>query len=61
MVYNAARLQENGLPFVEEASMAKLYASQVAEQVSSICISIIFFLFFYFNNYFFILLIILIF
>eukprot|EP01091_Cochliopodium_minus_P008977 TRINITY_DN2124_c0_g1_i2.p2 TRINITY_DN2124_c0_g1~~TRINITY_DN2124_c0_g1_i2.p2 ORF type:complete len:407 (+),score=136.27 TRINITY_DN2124_c0_g1_i2:1339-2559(+) len=39
MVYNAARLQENGLPFIEEASMAKLFASQVAEQVSSICIN----------------------
>lgn len=34
LVYNAARLKENGLPFIKEASMAKLYASQVASRVS---------------------------
>ncbi|GMI22597.1 hypothetical protein TrCOL_g4486 [Triparma columacea] len=35
MTYNAARMKENGLPFVKEASMAKLYSSQVAEKVAS--------------------------
>ena len=35
MVYNAARIKEQGLPFVKEASMAKLYASQVAEKAAS--------------------------
>jgi alkylation response protein AidB-like acyl-CoA dehydrogenase len=35
LVYNAARLKEQGQPFVKEAAMAKLYASQVAERVSS--------------------------
>lgn len=35
MLYNACRLQENHLPFVKEASMVKLYASQVAERTAS--------------------------
>lgn len=35
MVYNACRLKEAGLPFVKEASMVKLYSSQVAEQAAS--------------------------
>lgn len=38
LVYNAARLKENGLPFVQEAAMAKLKASEVAQSVSSQCI-----------------------
>lgn len=38
LTYNAARLKENGLPFVKEASMAKLLSSQVAEKVASKCI-----------------------
>jgi len=38
MTYNAARMKENGLPFVKEASMCKLYSSQVAERVASKCI-----------------------
>ncbi|GMH96604.1 hypothetical protein TrVE_jg8154 [Triparma verrucosa] len=38
MTYNAARMKENGLPFVKEASMCKLYSSQVAEKVASKCI-----------------------
>jgi short-chain 2-methylacyl-CoA dehydrogenase len=40
MVYNAARLKDAGLPFVKEAAMAKLFSSQVAERVTSICIEI---------------------
>ena len=35
MVYNSARLKDAGLPFVKEAAMAKLFASQVAERVAS--------------------------
>lgn len=38
MTYNAARLQENKLPFLKEASMAKLFASQVAQKVTINCI-----------------------
>lgn len=40
MVYNAARLKDAGLPFVKEAAMAKLFASQVAERVTSLAIEI---------------------
>ncbi|CAK0867355.1 unnamed protein product [Prorocentrum cordatum] len=35
LVYNAARLKENGKPFVMEAAMAKLKASEVAQSVTS--------------------------
>eukprot|EP00933_Yihiella_yeosuensis_P070993 TRINITY_DN79161_c0_g1_i1.p1 TRINITY_DN79161_c0_g1~~TRINITY_DN79161_c0_g1_i1.p1 ORF type:complete len:450 (+),score=114.94 TRINITY_DN79161_c0_g1_i1:73-1422(+) len=35
LVYNAARLKENGKPFIKEAAMAKLKASEVAQSVSS--------------------------
>jgi butyryl-CoA dehydrogenase/short/branched chain acyl-CoA dehydrogenase len=35
LVYNAARLRDNGQPFVTEAAMAKYYASQIAERVAS--------------------------
>lgn len=38
LVYNAARLKMNGKPFVKEAAMAKLYASQVAERAASKCV-----------------------
>merc|ERR1712174_29437 len=38
LVYNAARLKEAGKPFVNEAAMAKLKASEVAQDVSSQCI-----------------------
>jgi butyryl-CoA dehydrogenase/short/branched chain acyl-CoA dehydrogenase len=41
LVYNAARLRENGLPFLTEAAMAKYYASQVAENVASKAIEIL--------------------
>jgi hypothetical protein len=30
LTYNAARLQEQGRPFIKEAAMAKLFSSQVA-------------------------------
>lgn len=35
MLYNTCRLKENGLPFVKEASMVKLYSSQIAERAAS--------------------------
>jgi butyryl-CoA dehydrogenase/short/branched chain acyl-CoA dehydrogenase len=41
LVYNAARLRENGLPFLTEAAMAKYYASQVAENVASKAIEVL--------------------
>jgi butyryl-CoA dehydrogenase/short/branched chain acyl-CoA dehydrogenase len=40
MVYNAARMKDAGMPFVKEAAMAKLFASQVAERVTSMAIEI---------------------
>jgi alkylation response protein AidB-like acyl-CoA dehydrogenase len=41
MVYNAARLKDNGGDFIESAAMAKLYASKVAEKVSSRAIDLL--------------------
>lgn len=38
LVYNAARMKESGVPFVKEAAMAKLKASEVAQDVASQCI-----------------------
>ncbi len=40
MVYNCARMKDAGVPFVKEAAMAKLFASQVAERVTSMAIEI---------------------
>ena len=36
MVYNAARLRENGLAFLTEAAMCKLLSSEVAERTASL-------------------------
>lgn len=38
LVYNAARMKQEGQDFVKHAAMAKLYASQVAEKTASKCI-----------------------
>lgn len=38
LVYNAARLKDAGLPFIKEAAMAKLMASEVAERTASLAI-----------------------
>jgi alkylation response protein AidB-like acyl-CoA dehydrogenase len=35
IVYNAARLKDAGQPFIAEAAMAKLFASQVAQRIAS--------------------------
>jgi alkylation response protein AidB-like acyl-CoA dehydrogenase len=40
LVYNAARLRDAGAPFLTEAAMCKLFASEVAEQVSSLAINL---------------------
>ena len=40
MVYNAARLKDAGQPFVTPAAMAKLYASEMAQRVASMCIDL---------------------
>ena len=41
MVYNAARLKDAGKPFVREAAMAKLFSSQVAENVTSLSVQLL--------------------
>lgn len=40
MVYNAARLKDNGVDFIQAAAMAKLFASQVAESVTSLAVDL---------------------
>jgi alkylation response protein AidB-like acyl-CoA dehydrogenase len=40
LVYNAARLKDQGADFVKEAAMAKLFASEVAERVASLAIDL---------------------
>lgn len=39
-VYNAARLRDAGLPFLTEAAMCKLLASEVAERVASLAVNL---------------------
>lgn len=40
LVYNSARLKENGESFLKEAAMAKYHSSDVAERVSSLAIDL---------------------
>jgi len=40
MVYSAARLEDAHQPYTMEAAMAKLFASQVAERVTSLCVEL---------------------
>src|SRR2546422_5837013 len=40
MVYNAARLRDAGLPFLTQAAMCKLFASEVAERVASLAVNL---------------------
>jgi alkylation response protein AidB-like acyl-CoA dehydrogenase len=40
MVYNAARLKDAGQPFLQEAAMAKLFSSQVAQRIASTAIDL---------------------
>jgi alkylation response protein AidB-like acyl-CoA dehydrogenase len=40
MVYNAARLKDGGKDIAREGAMAKLFSSQVAERVTSLCVEL---------------------
>lgn len=40
MVYNAARLKDEGKDFIEEAAMAKLYSSLAAEKITSMAVDL---------------------
>ena len=40
LVYNAARLRDAGRPFIEQAAMAKLFSSEIAETVASKAVEI---------------------
>jgi alkylation response protein AidB-like acyl-CoA dehydrogenase len=40
LVYNAARLRDAGLPFLKEAAMCKIFASEVAERVASLAVNL---------------------
>ena len=40
LVYNAARLRDAGRPFLNEAAMGKLFASEVAERVASLAVKL---------------------
>ena len=40
MVYNAARLKDAGQDIAREGAMAKLYSSQMAEKVTSLCVEL---------------------
>ena len=40
LVYNAARLRDVGQPFLTEAAMCKLYASEAAERVTSLAVNL---------------------
>lgn len=41
LVYNSARLKDAGRPFLKEAAMAKLYASQAAERIASQAVELV--------------------
>ena len=40
MVYEAARLRDAGRPFLTEAAMSKIFSSEVAERVTSLCVNL---------------------
>ena len=40
LVYNAARLRDSRSPFLQEAAMCKLFASEVAERVTSLAVNL---------------------
>lgn len=40
MVYNASRLRDAGQDIMKEGAMAKLFSSQVAERVTSLCVEL---------------------
>jgi len=40
LVYNSARLRDNGRPFLTEAAMCKIFSSEVAERVTSLAVNL---------------------
>jgi len=40
MVYNAARLRDAGQPFLTEAAMCKIFASEAAERITSLAVNL---------------------
>jgi alkylation response protein AidB-like acyl-CoA dehydrogenase len=40
LVYNAARLRDAGLPFLQEAAMCKIVSSEAAERVTSLAVNL---------------------
>jgi alkylation response protein AidB-like acyl-CoA dehydrogenase len=40
MVYEAARLRDAGQPFLTQAAMCKIFASEAAERVTSLCVTL---------------------
>src|SRR5690606_2469532 len=40
LVHNAARLKDAGRPFLQEAAMAKLFASEAAQRIASTCVDL---------------------
>ncbi len=40
MVYNAARLRDEGKPFLTEAAMCKIFSSEVAERTSTLAVNL---------------------
>jgi alkylation response protein AidB-like acyl-CoA dehydrogenase len=40
MVYNAARLRDAGQPFLSEAAMCKIFASEAAERITSLAVNL---------------------
>jgi short-chain 2-methylacyl-CoA dehydrogenase len=40
MVYEAARLRDAGHPFLTQAAMCKIFSSEVAERVTSLCVNL---------------------
>jgi alkylation response protein AidB-like acyl-CoA dehydrogenase len=40
LVYNAARLRDQGRPFLTEAAMCKIFSSEVAERVASLAVNL---------------------
>jgi short-chain 2-methylacyl-CoA dehydrogenase len=41
LVYNAARMKDAGQPFLKQAAMSKLYASQAAQEICSLMIDLL--------------------
>jgi len=40
LIYNAARLRDQGKPFLTEAAMCKIFSSEVAERAASLAVNL---------------------